>query len=88
MKTTTLGANGPQISQLGLGAMSFAGIYGDASEAESHAVLDACVEAGVNHIDTSNVYGMGRSERIIGSWLAGGADRRDGHMPATIVAGM
>ena len=70
MKTTTLGANGPRVSQLGVGAMSFAGIYGDATEAESHAVLDAAREAGVTHIDTSNVYGMGRSEEIIGAWFA------------------
>lgn len=70
MKMTRLGANGPEISQFGIGAMSFAGIYGDASEAESHAVLDAGMQAGVTHIDTSNVYGNGRSEEIIGSWLA------------------
>ena len=70
MKMTRLGAEGPEISQFGIGAMSFAGIYGNASEAESHAVLDACRTAGVSHIDTSNVYGMGRSEEIIGTWLA------------------
>ncbi len=70
MKITTLGANGPRVSQLGVGAMSFAGIYGDATVDESHAILDAAREAGVTHIDTSNVYGMGRSEEIIGAWLA------------------
>ena len=77
MKTTSLGRGGPECSQFGIGAMSFAGIYGDASEAESHAVLDACLEAGVSHIDTSNVYGMGRSETIIGTWLAARPDARD-----------
>ena len=35
MKTTTLGPGGPTLSQFGLGAMSFAGIYGDATQAES-----------------------------------------------------
>ena len=70
MKTTTLGRDGPRVSQLGVGAMSFAGIYGDATVEESHAILDAAREAGVTHIDTSNVYGMGRSEEIIGAWLA------------------
>ena len=70
MKMTTLGQNGPATSQFGIGAMSFAGLYGDATEAQSHAVLDACFEAGVTHIDTANVYGMGRSEEIIGTWLA------------------
>ena len=40
MKTVRLGANGPEISQLGFGAMSFAGIYGNATEEESFSVLD------------------------------------------------
>ena len=77
MKMTTLGKGGAQISQFGLGAMSFAGIYGDASEEDSHAVLDACLELDVSHIDTSNVYGNGRSEEIIGSWLAARPGARD-----------
>ena len=67
MKTVKLGANGPEVSQFGIGAMSFAGIYGNASEDESFAVLDAIRAARVSHIDTSNVYGAGRSEEIIGS---------------------
>ncbi|MHA6263756.1 aldo/keto reductase [Arenibacterium sp. CAU 1754] len=70
MKMTRLGANGPEISQFGIGAMSFAGIYGDATVEESHAVLNACRSAGVTHIDTSNVYGNGRSEEIIGTWFS------------------
>ena len=69
MKTTSLGPGGPEVSQFGIGAMSFAGLYGDATEEDSHAVLDMCREAGVTHIDTANVYGMGRSEDIIGTWL-------------------
>lgn len=76
MKTTKLGANGPEISQFGIGAMSFAGIYGNAEEADCHRVLDDALAAGVTHIDTSNVYGMGRSEEIIGSWLARNAEGR------------
>ena len=70
MKMTRLGADGPEVSQFGIGAMSFAGIYGDATVGESHAVLDACRAAGVTHIDTANVYGGGKSEEIIGSWFA------------------
>ena len=64
-----LGRGGPEVSAVGLGAMSFAGIYGGASETDCHAVLDACVELGVDHIDTANVYGNGRSEEIIGKYL-------------------
>ena len=59
-----------EVAALGYGAMSFTNFYGPATEEGSHAVLDACLELGVDHIDTSNVYGMGRSETWIGSWLA------------------
>lgn len=83
MKTTTLGKSGPKVSQFGLGAMSFAGIYGDATKAESHAVLDACREAGVTHIDTANVYGNGRSEEITGAWFAAREGSRDEVILAT-----
>ncbi len=71
------GPNGPVVSGLGIGAMSFTNFYGQTSEAASHAVLDAAVEAGVSHIDTANVYGAGLSETVIGAWLAArGADAR------------
>lgn len=77
MKTVKLGAEGPEISQFGIGAMSFAGIYGNATEDESFAVLDALRDARVTHIDTSNVYGAGRSEEIIGAWFAANPGARD-----------
>ncbi|MCY3880296.1 MAG: aldo/keto reductase [Rhodobacteraceae bacterium] len=77
MKKRILGKGGPPVSVLGVGGMSFAGIYGNATVEESHAILDAALDAGVTHIDTANVYGMGRSEEIIGSYLA----RRKGETP-------
>ena len=83
MKTIILGKGGPRMSQFGLGAMSFAGIYGSASEADSHEVLDAMQAAGVSHIDTANVYGGGRSEEIVGSWLAARPGVRDNLVIAT-----
>ena len=83
MKTIRFGAKGPTVSQFGIGAMSFAGIYGDATEADSHAVLAACHAAGVSHIDTSNVYGAGRSEEIIGTWFAQNKGARDKMLLAT-----
>lgn len=69
MQRRRLGAHGPEVSAIGIGAMSFAGFYGETDEAESHALLDAAIEAGVDHIDTSNVYGMGLSEEVIGRFL-------------------
>lgn len=65
-----LGVNGPLVSDIALGAMSFGGIFGATDEAESLACLDAMLDQGINFIDTANIYGMGISETIIGKWLA------------------
>ncbi|MDO6586599.1 aldo/keto reductase [Salipiger sp. 1_MG-2023] len=75
MKTRTIGT--AEVSALGIGAMSFSDFYGETSEAESHALLDRAREVGVSHIDTSNIYGAGRSETVIGSWLAAHPGARD-----------
>ncbi|MDV4145804.1 aldo/keto reductase [Shimia sp. FJ5] len=69
MQMRKMGAKGPEVSALGIGAMSFADFYGPTSEENSYAILDAALESGVSHIDTSNVYGMGRSEEAIGQFL-------------------
>ena len=68
MQKRRLGAGGPEVSAIGVGAMSFAGVYGHATEAEAHALLAAALDLGIDHIDTSNVYGMGLSETMIGSF--------------------
>lgn len=75
MEKRQLGAGGPMVSAIGIGAMSFAGIYGNATQEEAHAVLAAALDLGIDHVDTSNIYGMGRSEEFIGRFLAshGGA---------------
>jgi len=83
MKTRKLGRNGPEVSALGYGGMSFSDFYGPTDEAASHAVLDAMIEAGVTHFDTSNVYGAGRSERWLGSYLKRRPEVRDGMIIAT-----
>ena len=70
MKTRKLGQNGPIVSAIGLGAMSFGGIFGDTDEAESLRCLDSMLDQGITFIDTANIYGMGISETIIGTWLA------------------
>jgi aryl-alcohol dehydrogenase-like predicted oxidoreductase len=58
--------------------MSFAGVYGRTSEAEAHALLAAALDLGVDHIDTTNVYGAGLSESMIGSFLARQGNAREG----------
>jgi len=76
MQKRQLGRGGPQISAIGIGAMSFSNFYGATDEAESHAILSAALDEGVTHIDTANVYGMGKSEDAIGSFLAKQGKRR------------
>lgn len=68
MKARKLGANGPEVSAIGLGCMSFAGAFGPTDIATSHRCLDAAVDHGITFLDTANVYGMGRSEDVLGSW--------------------
>lgn len=70
MQKRQLGANGPLVSAIGLGCMSFAGFFGATDEDTSLACLDAAVAAGIDFWDTSNIYGMGISETVIGKYLA------------------
>ncbi|MBP7003451.1 aldo/keto reductase [Amaricoccus sp.] len=79
MRKRRLGAGGLEIAAVGLGAMSFAGVYGQASDAESEATLTAALDLGIDHIDTANIYGMGRSERIVGAFLAKQGKARHGY---------
>ena len=76
MQQRQLGSKGPTISAIGIGAMSFSDFYGATSEAESHAILSAALDEGVNHIDTADVYGNGTSESVIGSFLARQGDQK------------
>lgn len=79
MKKRKLGATGPKVGAIGLGCMSFAGFFGSTDEDTSLACLSAAIEAGIDFWDTSNIYGMGVSERVIGTYLAA-------HKPAVTLA--
>jgi aryl-alcohol dehydrogenase-like predicted oxidoreductase len=70
MQKRRLGPQGPMISAIGLGCMSFAGSFGATDEATSLHCLDAALDRGIDFFDTANVYGMGRSEEVLGTWLA------------------
>ena len=83
MQKRRLGADGPEVGAIGYGAMSFADFYGPTNEANSHAILDACRDLGVTHLDTANVYGMGKSESAIGTYLAKNPGARDEFVIAT-----
>src|SRR5215467_9431984 len=83
MKYRSLGSAGVRVSSLCLGAMTF----GEADEksfmhkvgsdeATSHDVLDRAIAAGVNFVDTADVYGQdGLSERVLGNWLVARGSR-------------
>lgn len=77
MKQVKLGANSTTVSCIGIGAMSFSDFYGPTTEENSHAILHRALEAGVTHLDTANVYGMGRSEKAIGAFLRDHPAARD-----------
>ncbi len=83
-----LGRTGLKVSPLCLGTMNFGP---DTTEADSYAIMDRALEAGLNFFDTANVYGRkkgeGVTEHIIGRWLAQGGGRRDQIVLATKVYG-
>ncbi|TWH00927.1 aryl-alcohol dehydrogenase-like predicted oxidoreductase [Nocardioides sp. J9] len=63
-----------EVSVVGLGTWQLGADWGDVSEADARAVLEASAEAGVTFYDTADVYGDGRSEQIVGRFLADHAD--------------
>ncbi|MBD3307274.1 aldo/keto reductase [candidate division KSB3 bacterium] len=84
MKFTSLGRTGLKVSRLCLGTMNF----GKATEEkESFAIMDRALELGINFFDTANRYGeplaVGRTEEIIGRWMAQGGRRREQIVLAT-----
>ncbi|MBO0812745.1 MAG: aldo/keto reductase [Microlunatus sp.] len=70
MEQRNLGRTGRPVSVIGLGTWQLGTDWGDVSEADGLALLDASVAAGVTFFDTADVYGDGRSETIIGKYLA------------------
>ncbi|WP_433309007.1 aldo/keto reductase [Micromonospora sp. CA-269861] len=69
LRRRRLGATGPEVSIIGLGAMGMSDLYGPADEAESVATLHAAIDAGVNLVDTADFYGSGHNELLIGRVL-------------------
>ncbi|QDB78969.1 aldo/keto reductase [Georgenia wutianyii] len=69
MDTRTLGRTGRTVSVIGQGTWQLGSDWGEVSEEDARAVLDAAVESGVTMLDTADVYGDGRSEALIGRWL-------------------
>lgn len=77
MEQRRLGRTGRRVGVVGLGAWQLGGDWGEVGADDAIDVLEAAVDSGVSFIDTADVYGDGRSEQLIGRFLAGlgGADR-------------
>lgn len=80
MKTRKLGADGPDVSAIGLGCMGMSDFYGPAEEARSIEVIHRALDLGVDFFDTADMYGVGRNEQLVGRALR---DRRDRAVIAT-----
>ena len=80
MNLRPLGSTGVKVSPLCLGAMMF-GAWGNTDHDDSVAIIHRALDAGINFIDTADVYSRGESEEIVGKALAGG--RRDSVVLAT-----
>ncbi|MCF2528508.1 aldo/keto reductase [Yinghuangia soli] len=83
MRTTALGTGGPVSSVQGLGCMGMSDFYvgAGADRTESLATLGHALDIGVTHWDTSDMYGTGENERLLGAFFRGG--RRDEVLLAT-----
>jgi aryl-alcohol dehydrogenase-like predicted oxidoreductase len=84
MEMRALGRTGVQVSPLCLGAMMF-GAWGNTDHEDSIRIIHGALDAGINFIDTADVYSRGESEEIVGKALAGG--KRDNVVLATKVHG-
>ncbi len=69
MQLRRLGRTGFQVSEIGFGAWAIGGSWGSTDDATSLAAMHAAVDAGVTFFDTADVYGDGRSERLVGQLL-------------------
>ncbi|MBI1406674.1 MAG: aldo/keto reductase [Caulobacter sp.] len=69
MQTRKLGRTGPEVSQVGLGAMGMSDMYGPADRTESIATVHAALDAGVTLIDTGDFYGSGHNEMLLAEAL-------------------
>ena len=80
MKTKRLGNSDLEVPVIGLGCMVLPGFYGPGSEEQAIATLHRAAEIGVNFLDSSDLYGAGENEKLIGRAIAG---RRDDYIIAT-----
>ncbi|MBT4432024.1 MAG: aldo/keto reductase [Nitrospinaceae bacterium] len=77
MEKRMLGNTGLEVTVIGFGAMTIGGAFGPVDNGESNRALHAAIDGGMNFIDTSDAYGAGLSENVIGKFLKERSDRHD-----------
>ncbi len=75
MQLRTLGKSSLSVSALGLGGMSFSGVYGPGEDPESIALIHRALDLGVNFVDSSDMYGWGHNEELLARALRGHRQR-------------
>jgi len=70
-----LGKAGLSVATIGLGCMSLSGVYGEADDAASEKLVRAAIDLGVDHFDSSDMYGWGHNEQVLGRALKGVRDK-------------
>jgi aryl-alcohol dehydrogenase-like predicted oxidoreductase len=74
MERRKLGKAGPEVSAIGLGCMSLSGVYGTSDDAAGIQLIHRAITLGIDHFDSSDMYGWGQNEELLGRALKG---RRD-----------
>jgi aryl-alcohol dehydrogenase-like predicted oxidoreductase len=75
MHYRTLGNSTLSVSAIGLGLMSMSGVYGKGDDAESIAVVHKALDLGINFVDSSDMYGWGQNEELLGRAIKGRRDQ-------------
>jgi aryl-alcohol dehydrogenase-like predicted oxidoreductase len=69
--TRSLGSSGMQVSAIGLGCMSLSGVYGESNDDNAIAVIREALDRGITLLDTSDAYGNGHNEELVGKAIKG-----------------
>ena len=75
MEQRTVGKSNIKVGGVGLGLMSMSGVYGKPDDAQSIRVIQRALDLGVTFLDSSDMYGWGQNEQLLGRALAGRRDR-------------
>jgi aryl-alcohol dehydrogenase-like predicted oxidoreductase len=66
-----LGSSGIEVSAIGLGCMSFSGVYGACDDKAAVALINEAIDRGITFLDSADMYGWGHNEELVGSAIAG-----------------